>query len=79
MCSRNQGDETHHVVVLLVDGVKCRALLDTGVGISHVSVRLINVLKKKTIRKDTNHIEMMMSFTTKNIEVFKVQNLKTYY
>ena len=73
MSSTDQGDVTHPVVVILVDGVKCRALLDTGAGSSYVSAGLMNVLKKKPIRKETKHIEMMMNSTTKNIEVFKVQ------
>ena len=73
MSSTDQGDVTHTVVVILVDGVKCRALLDTGAGSSYVSAALINVLKKNPIRKETKHIEMMMNSTNKSIEVFKVQ------
>ena len=71
MSSTDQGDVTHSVVVILVDGVKCRALLDTGAGSSYVSAGLMNILRKKTIRKETKHIEMIS--TTKYIEVFKVQ------
>ena len=56
MSSTNQGDVTHSVVVILVDGVKFRALLDTGAGSLHVSVGLMNV-KEKTIRKETKYIE----------------------
>ena len=73
MSSAGQGDVTHPVVVLLVDGVKSRALLDTGAGSSYVLAGLISIPKKKTIRKETKHMEMMMNSTTKNIEVFKVQ------
>ena len=73
MSSTDQGDVTHPVVVILVDGVKCRALLDTGAGNSYVSADLMSVLRKKPIRKETKHIEMMMNSTTKNIEVFKLQ------
>ena len=73
MSSTNQGDVTHPVAIISVDGVKCRALLDTGAGSSYVSAGLMNVLRKKPIRKETKHIEMMMNSATKNIEVFKVQ------
>ena len=73
MSSTDQGDVTHLLVVILVDGVKCRALLDTGAGSSYVSAGLMNVLRKKPTRKETEHIEMMMNSTTKDIEVFKVQ------
>ena len=55
MSSTDQGDVTHPVVVLLVDGVKCRTLLDIGVGSSYTSADLMNVLKKKPIRKDRNN------------------------
>ena len=71
--STDQGDVTHPVVVLLVDGIKCRALLDIGAESSHVSVGFMSVLIKKTIRKETKHIERVMNSTTKNTEVFKVQ------
>ena len=73
MSSTDQGDVTHLLVVILVDGVKCRALLDTGAGSSYVSAGLMNVLRKKPTRKETKHIEMMMNSTTKDTEVFKVQ------
>ena len=73
MSSTNQGDVTHPVAIISVDGVKCRALLDTGAGSSYISGGLMNVLRKKPIRKETKHKEMMMNSTTKNIEVFKVQ------
>ena len=71
--STGQGDVTHPVVVLLVDVVKCRPLLGTGARSSYRSAGLMNVLKKKTFRKETKHIEMMTNSTTKNREVFKVQ------
>ena len=45
-----------------LDGVKCRALMDTGAESSCVSADLTNVLKKKPIRKETKHIEIMMNF-----------------
>ena len=73
MSSTDQGDVTHPVVVLLVDGVICTALLDTGAGSSYESAGLMNILKKKSIRKVTKYIEMMMNSTTKNIEAFKGQ------
>ena len=73
MSSTDQGDVTRPVVVILVDGVKCRALLDAGAGSSYVSAGLMYILRKKPTRKETKHIEMMMNSTTKNIKIFKVQ------
>ena len=69
MSSTDQGDVTHPVVVLLVDGVKCRTLLDIGVGSSYTSADLMNVLKKNQSEK----IEIMINSIAKNINVFKVQ------
>ena len=71
--STGQGDVTHPVVVILVNGIKCRALLDTGARNSYVSAGLMNVLMKTPIRKEIKHIEMMMYSTTENKEVLKVQ------
>ena len=73
MSSTDQGDVTYPVVVILVDGVKCRALLDTVAGSSYISAGLTSVLRKKPIIKEAKHIKKMMNSTTKNIEVFKVQ------
>ena len=58
-------------VVILAYGVKCTALLDTGAGSSNVLAGLMNALKKKPMRKDTKHPEMMMNFTMMNFSRFK--------
>ena len=68
MSSTDQGDLTHPLVAILVDRVKCRALLDTGAGSSYVSAGLMNVLRKTPIRKETKHIEMTMYSANKIIE-----------
>ena len=67
MSSTDQGDVTHLVVVVLVDEVKCRSLLDTGAGSSNDSAGLMNFLRKKPIRKKNKHLEMMMNSTTNKI------------
>ena len=58
MSSTNQVVVTHSHL----DGVKCRALMDTVAGSSCVSADLMNVLKKKPIRKEAKHIEITMNF-----------------
>ena len=47
MSSIDQGDAALLVVVILVDGVKCRTLLDTGAGSSYESAGLMNQSEKK--------------------------------
>ena len=65
------------MVVVNVDGIKRRALLDTGAGSSYIS-SLANPLKKNPSRKDYKQIETMLHTTTRKVEVYKfeVSNLK---
>ena len=48
------------VVVVVVDGIECRALLDTGSGSSYASAMLIERLSKKPTRTVYKNIDMMM-------------------
>ena len=66
------------VVVVNVDGIKCRALLDTGAGSSYISSSLANRLKKNPSRKDYKQIETMLHTITTKVEVYEVEvsNLK---
>ena len=60
------------VVLVKVDGITCRALLDTGAGSSYASGALLDRLKKRPGRKEYKRIEMMMQSTSKLIEVHQV-------
>ena len=51
---------TYPVVVIKVEAVKCRTLIDTGVGSSYVSSKLISRLNEKPIRKESKRIETLM-------------------
>ena len=57
------------VVIVEVEGIKCRALLDTGAGSSYASAALLDRLHKRAVRKEFRRIEMMMQATSKEIEV----------
>ena len=61
------------VVVVEVNGIKCRALLDTGAGSTYVSATLAERIGKKPIRKETRRIDMMMHTTSKKVEIYHVQ------
>ena len=65
------------VVVVKVEGISCRALLDTGSGSSYVSAELLKHVRKKPIRKDTKTVDMMLNSTTRKIETYelKIENL----
>ena len=68
----------HPVIVVKVEGVVCRALLDTGAGSSYVSTRLIEKIGKKPIKREQRQIDMMLSSRTTTIEIYniEVKNLK---
>ena len=60
-------------VVVMVQGVKCRALLDTGAGSSYASAALLEILRIRPHQREVRQIEMMMGTVTKQVEIFKVQ------
>ena len=49
------------VVVVKVNGVTYRALLDTGVGSSYISSKLVDILKIKPVTREYRQIGMMMA------------------
>ena len=57
------------VVQINVDGIRTRALLDTGAGSSYASAKLIEALRKKPKEGKTKQIEMMLGLTTMKIEI----------
>jgi len=64
---------THPVVVVKVQGVKCRALLDTAAGTSYASAALLNLLQVRPYQREVRQIEMMLGAVTKQVEIFQVQ------
>jgi hypothetical protein len=74
--SAHQADESeviYPVILLEVDGIKTRALLDTGAGSSYASARLINALHKQPTETKTKRIEMMLVSTTTKVEIYNVK------
>eukprot|EP00795_Rhopilema_esculentum_P010285 gene10285-18982_t len=61
------------IVVDNVNGVKCRALLDTGVESSYISATLVNLLGIKPVLKQTRQIDRMLSTAYKRIEIYNVE------
>ncbi len=61
------------VVLVKVNGITCRALLDTGAGSSYISAKLIELIGKKPASTQVRQIDMMMCTTTKRIEVYNVE------
>ena len=65
------------VVLFEVDGIRTRALLDTGAGSSYASQKLIDALQKKPKEVRTKQIEMMMGSTTMKVAEIYSANLKS--
>jgi hypothetical protein len=71
--SAHQADESeviYPVVLLEIEGIKTRALLDTAAGSSYASARLINALHKQPMETKTKRIEMMLGSTTTKVEIY---------
>ena len=60
------------VVVVKINGVTCRALLDTGAGSSYVSQGLIDYLKVDNFTVRSRQIEMMFSTQDRTIQVYSL-------
>ena len=73
MLATGGGQVVYPVVVVDVDGIRCRPLLDTGAGSSYASAALISKLNRKPDRREYKTIEMMMTCTSRKIEMYKVQ------
>ena len=63
----------HPVVIIKVNGVKCRALVDTGATGSNISAFLVNLLKVKPSRTLTRGIKTIMGLVTKRVETYDVK------
>ena len=71
LTSSEESNVIYPVVVVLINGIKCRALLDSGAGSSYISSTIADSLRKLPISKETKRIEIMMNSTTRNIEIYK--------
>ena len=62
------------VVVIEVEDMKCRALIDTGAGSCYVSSKVIS---KKLIRKESEHIETLMHSVVEKTVIyeFKIRDI----
>ena len=63
---------TYPVVLVMVNGVKCRALVDTGAGSCYASSALIERLSIKPERQERRRIEMLMHTTSCKVEIYKL-------
>ena len=55
-----------------VEGILCRALLDTGAGSSYASAVLLDKNPKRTRTREVTRIEMMLGTTTRQVELSSI-------
>ena len=58
------------IIPIKVDGITCRALIDTGAGSSYASGKLIDLLKKKPCETKTRRVDMLISSQVTKLEVY---------
>ena len=64
------GDDIFPVVVVKVNGITCRALINSGAGSSYASAKLIKMLNIKPSEIKRQHIDMLMSTRTSQMEFY---------
>lgn len=69
---RDKLEVVYPVVLVNVNGIKTRALLDTGAESSYASAQLINALHIKPAEIQTKRIEMMLGSMTTKVEMYDV-------
>ena len=66
-------DGVFPVVVVKVNGVQCRALIDSGAGSSYASAKLINMIDKQPSVIKTQRIDMLMASKTTRVELYDTE------
>ena len=61
------------IVTAEVNGIKCRALLDTGAGSSYALSTLLDRLQLRPIHQEFKRIEMMFGTSNKAINIYGLQ------
>ena len=61
------------VVIVDVNGVKCRALIDTGAGSSYALSELLDTIKAQPKRKEIWHVEMLFGTSTKLVGIYNLR------
>ena len=58
------------IIPIKVDGITCRALIDTGAGSSYASGKLIDLLKKKPCETKTRRVNMLISSHATKLDMY---------
>ncbi|CAB3993773.1 Hypothetical predicted protein [Paramuricea clavata] len=61
------------VVVVKVNGITCRALIDSGAGSSYISGKLASMLNVKPIKSRTSKIDMLLTSRTTRLDIYEAK------
>ena len=70
MLVSTEANVTYPVAIINVNGVKCRALSDTGSGSSYISELFIDLLKINPVRREYKTIETLTNSTSKKVKIY---------
>ena len=77
LLTTNSNACTYLLVIVNIEGIKCRTLVDTGAGASYLSSTIISLINQKTnykpIRIESKRIETLVSSSIKNIPVYSIE------
>ena len=73
LTSKTGNEAIFPVVVVKVNGVKCRALIDSGAGSSYASAKLLDALGIKPAETKTSRIDMLMTSQVAHLEIYKIK------
>ena len=60
------------IIIIKINGVKCRALIDSGSGSSYISETVVGILKVKPDLTQTRQVQMLMSTKTVRMEIYEL-------
>ena len=73
LVATGEGSVIYPVVIVEVNGIKCRAFLETGAGSTCISATLAERIGKKPIRREGRRIDMMMYSTSQKVKIYHLQ------
>ena len=73
LTTNRYGEGLFPVLIIEVNGIKCRALINSGAGSSYVSAKLIELLRMKPAEIQTKTIDMLLSSKQAGLEVYDLE------
>ncbi|XP_046858562.1 uncharacterized protein LOC124452011 [Xenia sp. Carnegie-2017] len=65
------GEGIFPILVVKINGITCRALIDSGAGRSYISGRLASMLRVKPIETQTTKVHMLLTSKTTRLEIYE--------